>query len=618
MSIRRDNNIQTPNLGLYLGVSPTAIPRRAMKDCLNVRISQGSVDFDNLGWSNFPDDVTPVNLDGKPALLEESFLLRDKTIRTIFGNTTDLFVFDDLTGLLDYLTPRTETGTATVVNGSPVVVGVGTTWSTDVKVGDFFSFGAVGVTSQGAIWYKVLTVDNDLQLTLTTNYGEVSAGPSPYTIRQVMTGDIGTPWFTETFYNGDALGGPSAQGDRIYFTNGTDPVLAWDGVADVAYLPVLGNVETCKTLLRHKNKLIYGAPTTGGEFKKFSIRTSDIGKPEDTVTGEATELIVHDGPDGIQTMKAIGELIAIYSEKNITLAQSVTLPLVYLFRTVVTGYGPVSPRGVAVYPDFHDFVGADRQYRFNGATITPVNDHVWRDIVRRVTPLRNDFMLSHFDEERGELHWVTPLTQDVEVGINGTPEQAYVTHYMENVGDYAPDPHTRRELPALSMGSYRRQSTLTWNEISEEWQDFSYRWDDRFFHEQFPLTLFGTETGDIFILNGSTSKNGTLMDSYVRFARVSVGNVEFKGIVRRIYPFIKQQLGSVNEVRVRLYGSNTVDGVAVLLSDQGFSTGIPDERHFVTPRKSTRYAETEIGVDQSAFYYSLAGYALDTAPGGGR
>lgn len=616
MSIRKDNNVQTPNLGLYLGVSPTAIPRRAMKDCLNVRIDQGKVVFDNLGWAPFPDVANAINLDDKPALMIESFVLRNGSIRTIFGNTTDIFSYDDVTFLLAFLTPRYEVGDATVVNGSPVVAGTTTLWDANVKAGDFFSFNATE-TDPTAVWYEVLTVDSDMQITLTANFIEGSAGPADYTIRQVFTGDIETPWFTETFYNGAGLGGPSATGDRWYATNGRDPIIAWDGSADVVYLPNLGNVETCAVLLRHKNKMLYFAPTVGGSLEKFSMRTSDIGNPEDTVTGEAVELTVHDGPDQIQTAKVIGELIAIYSEKNITLAQSVSLPLVYLFRTVVTGYGPSSRRGVAVYPDFHDFVGSDRQYRFNGSTITPVNDHVWRDVIRRITPERNNFLLSYFDEERGELLWVTPLTTDADTE-GGPPEECFTNHYMEDVGDRAPDPHTRRNLPALVIGSYERQTTLTWDQISQEWEDFSYRWNDRFFFAKFPLTLFGDVNGDIFILNGSTTEDGTPMDNFVRFARVAVGSIEFKGIVKRIYPFIQQLLGSTDTVQVRLYGSDTVNGAATLLSDQSFSTGIPTEKHFVCPRKSARYVEVEIGVDQGVNFWSLVGYAIDTVPGSGR
>lgn len=618
MAIRRDNTIQTPNLGLYLGVAPTQMPRRGMVDCLNVRIKQGKVLFDSIGWSAFPSVAAAINLDLKPVLLIESFPLRNGSVRTVFGNTTDLFQYDDVAETVAFLTPRYEVGTALFTNGSAVVTGTGTLWNTasNAKPGDFISAGATE-TDPLAVWYEILTVDSDTQVTLTANFAQVTTLSIPYTIRKTFTGLVDDPWFTETFYNGSALGGPATTGDRMYFTNGIDAVVAWDGAADVVYTPALGNVDTCRDIIRHKNKLIYFVPTVGGSLELYSIRTSDIGKPEDTVNGEAAELIVYDGPDELIAIKLIGEQIALYGKASVTLAQSVSLPLIYVFRTVVNGYGPISTRGVAVYPDFHDFVGRDRQYRFNGATIMPVNDHVWRDVLRRIPPIRNGYLLNHFDEERGELLWVTPLTTDA-IPETGPPEICFTNHYMEDVGERSPDPFTRRELPALTIGSYARQTTLTWDQIAEQWQDFSYRWNDKFFFEQFPLTLFGDINGNIFTLNASTAKAGVLMDSFVRFARVSVGSIESNGIVKRIYPFIEQVVDSVDTVTVTLFGAKSIDGAASLLSAQNFQTGFTDQKIFVSPRASTRYAEVQVGIEQARNYWALSGYAIDTAPGSAR
>ena len=543
-------------------MAPTLVPKRGMKDCNNVRITQGKVVFDNLGWSEFPDDVTPLNLDGKPALLIKSFELRNGSTRTVFGNTTDLFQYIDLSGTVEYLTPITESGTATVTNGSAIVVGVGTTWTADVSVGDQFSFGA-SETDPTATWYTVLTVDNDLQITLTTNFAEASAGPAAYTIRNLFTGLISDPWFTEEFYNGSGLGGASATGDRLYFTNGVDPVSAWDGSAAQVYFPALGNVDTCVDLVRYKNKLIYVAPTVGGSFEKVSIRGSDIGQPEQTVTGEAVELVVKDSVDQLVRGLRLGEQLVLYGNKSITLAQNVSLPLVYVFRGVVVDYGPLSGRGIAAFPDFHDFVGADREYRFNGATAQPINDHVFRDVTRRITPERNGFLHSHIVDELGELMWAVPLTSDADAE-KGTTEQVFTTHYMENTGERNPQAFTKRELPALCFGEYKRETTLTWAQISAQWQNFNFRWNDQFFFAQFPIQLYGDELGNIFSLNTNTSKNGVAMDSFARFARVAVGTQETSAVIRRIYPYLEEIAASTDSVDIRLYGTNNLDGIATL------------------------------------------------------
>jgi hypothetical protein len=55
-------------------------------------------------------------------------------------------------------------GTVNVTNGSPVVAGAGTQWAANVTANDLFEIQGEGV------WYKILSVDSDIQITLTTNY----------------------------------------------------------------------------------------------------------------------------------------------------------------------------------------------------------------------------------------------------------------------------------------------------------------------------------------------------------------------------------------------------------------------------------------------------------------
>ncbi len=549
-------------------------------------------------------------------LLIESFELRAGSIKTVFGNTTDLFEYRDVQQDVRYLTPREEAGTVSITNGTPNLVGVGTTF-TNLKPGDQIHVGATTQRDPAAIWYEVLSVTNDLNLVLTTNYAETTAAGVAWTGRILFSGIIQNPWVAEPFYNGSALGGPSPTGDRLYLCNQIDEVVAWDGAIDQVYTPALANVQTCRHMKQHKNKMIFVAPTVSGTFAKYSIRTSDVGKPEDTVNGEAVELIVHDGPDELLAAFPIGEQLAIYAKESVTIAQSVALPLVYVFRTVINDYGPLSPRGIAVYPDFHDFIARDREYRFNGAGAVPINDHVWRDVIRQITPERNFFLHHHFIDEEGELVWCVPLTSDADT-TDGSSERAYITQFMEDVGERNPEAHTLRELPALVFGNYLRDTTLTWNQIQQQWQNFNYRWNDRFFFAQFPLTLFGDEAGDIFVYGGSTDKNGTAMDSFARFARVATGNVEQSAVIRRIYPYLEQIAGSTDLMTVRLYGTDTPDGIASLLSTQTLSRGMNTSTRFVSPRQSARYVEVWIGQTAERAYWGLAGYSIDTAPGAGR
>lgn len=606
--------VNAPNLGLYLGIPPLYVPERGLLDCLNVRINNGGIDKGTLGWGPFPDSDDPVNLDGKPVLLIELFTPRATPSKLILGNTTDLFVFNEGDSTVSYLTPRYETGTVDVTITDATVQGTGTAWLTELKAGDFISFGATGENDPTATWYEIDSITSDTELELTVPYAEASDTGIAYTARQTGTGDIRTPFFTETFF--DAVGvGVGSDGDRWYATNGVDPVVAWDGIADQVYLPNVGNVTTCVALKRFKNIMVYVAPTTSGEFRGFSVRTSDIGTPEDTVNGFASEFIVHDGPDQLLAAMEFGELLTLYSERHITLMQFVGGDVVFVLRTAVSGFGPKSSRAIAQFADHHKFIGADCQYMFDGARADPINKHVWRDIVRRISPQRLDMIHAHFDEENGELLWVVPLNSDADPD-DGAPEQAYAQHYLEDVGD-SPTPHTFRDLPATTTGYFQQSGSITFAELIDAWEEYNFRWNDQALQDAFPTSLFGDAEGNIWIMSSQDSQNGAAPVAYARFGRRPMGNSATKGTMKRVYPFIERTPDSVATLTVSVYGSPTTDGPATLLSESEFVLGVPDERHFVSPLVTARYTETLFGTE-TVGPWRLSGYDQDVVGAGER
>lgn len=613
MPRRKSTAVHSPNLGLYLGVPPLHVPSRGLLDCLNVRVRQGAIEKGTLGWGAFPDDDTPVNLDNKPVLLIELFTPRATPTKLIFGNTTDLFVFNEGDGSVSYLTPRYETGTISVTNGSPTVTGSGTTWSTNLKAGDFIHLGAADEIDPEEVWYEIDTVDSNTQVTLTTNFAETTLSGQPYTARQTFTGDIRTPFFTETFL--DAVDVSGTDGDRWYATNGVDPVVAWDGIADQVYVPNLSNVGTCVAMRRFKNIMVYIAPTTSGEFRGFSVRTSDIGEPEDTVNGFAAEFVVHDGPDQLLNGIEFGELMVLYSERHITLMQFVGGDVVFVLRTAVTGFGPKSSRAIAQFPDSHEFIGADCKYVFDGGRADMVDPHVWRDIVRRISPQRLDMIHAHFDEENGELIWILPLNSDTDPE-NGTPETAYVQHYLEDVGDN-PTPYTYRELPSLAAGYFQQSGSITFAELIDAWEEYNFRWNDQSLQDAFPISIFGDASGNIWIMSSQDSQNGTAPVAYARFGRRPLGNTTRKGTLKRVYPFVEQLVGSEANLTVSVYGADTPDGATTLKAELSFPLAISDEHHFVSPLVTARYSEVLFG-SETLGPWRLSGYDEDVVGAGER
>lgn len=607
--------ITNPNLGLYLGIPPASIPSRGLSACINVRVKQGKLVHDNLGWANFPNGANAINLDGRPVMLLDRFLLRDGVTKHVWANTTDLFEYDASSETVAYLTPRYETGTVEVTNGSTTVTGTGTSWSTELKAGDFIHVGATGQTDPAATWYRVDSVTSDTELELTVAYAEATSAGEAYTARVAMTGDLKNPLITERFYNAVNLT-VGSDGDRWYVANGVDPVMAWDGNDDQAYFPDLGDIESAVYLRRYSNVMMFVSPTVSGEVRQFSVRTSAIGEPENVVTGEASEFVVHDRAEQLYAAEPIGELLAFYAERSITLAQFVGPPLMFVFRPAVAGDGPVSSRAIATFPDAHYFMGVDTQYVFDGARAAPINTHVWREVMRRTTPIRYPMVQSFTDEENGDVLWSMPLTTDASPE-DGAPEEAYVHHYLEEVGQ-SPDPHTRRELPFTAFGKFTREDALTWDMLTDSWEEYNFRWNDKFFHAQYPMSLAGDADGNVFSLNTVNTKSGVEMDSYARFGRRALGNVETATVLRRVYPFVEQLTDPDATLNVRIYGTDSPDGKATLLADQLIYLALPDSRRFTNPRKAMRYVELEVGREATAGYWALYGYDLDATQGASR
>lgn len=616
---RTSRPVLRPNLGVYLGVSPLLVPERGLQACRNVRIVQGNIVRDNLGWSPWPNAAGQTNLDGKPVLFIGTFAPRLTPERVVLGNTTDLFTFDLSTDALEYLTPRVETGTATWTNASTTVTGQGTAWLSTVKLGDFFVGGA-GQNLPTASWRRVQGVNSDTSITLDAAPAD-SGTTAAYTIRSVFTGDSRTQFSVEPFFLADLVGpgAPENSGDRLYAANGVDPIVAWDGLADQVYRPDFGDVDSAQALVRYRNILMFLAPTIGGTFRPGTIRSSAIGQPENTVSLEATEIVATDGVGKMLAGRPLGELLAIYSERGITLAQFVGPPLIFVFRTAVTGFGPQSGRALFAFSAQHLFVGPDTLYAFDGVNAQPTDAHVWRDVIGRLSPLRREFLHTIVDEARGELLWATPLASDADP-LEGAPETAFTLHYLEAVGDRNPSAYTIRDFPSVAAGLVSGAAGgLTWDTAEGTWGVQSTRWNEQGSQPGAAVILFGDMSGNIWSLNTESGANGAPLPSFVRFPRRPLGDgTSRKGTIRRAYPFVAEQQGASHGLNVTVRTANAPDADAEVALAASYSLSDAQEPKFVPVRKSARYVEMEFGTTTTLLSWELLGYDLDIIRAGER
>src|SRR5688572_29619512 len=106
---RADTAVISPNLGLYLGMSPLSVPAKAVKDGFNFRIKDGKLTNRNLGWEQF----SQVTFNG-PIILLDRLVLRGIGFKTVVGTPTDIYEYDPDTDDAFFLTPIYAVGTVNV------------------------------------------------------------------------------------------------------------------------------------------------------------------------------------------------------------------------------------------------------------------------------------------------------------------------------------------------------------------------------------------------------------------------------------------------------------------------------------------------------------------------
>lgn len=582
------------NRGLFLDRPVSKIPKGGLISCNNVRISKGKIIRDNMGWSKFFSSGQL--LDG-PVTLVDNFFESGGSQFLIFGTTKSLYQFDSVADKAIYINPVYVTGTVTSNTASTAVTGVGTLWDTTVagrknaKAGDDIFLGTANEDDPTlADWGTILTVNSDTSITLTAN-APVTVAAQPHTITQKFSGNIKNSWDTEIFYKANV-----GNEDTWYGTNGVDDVVKWNGVdATVTRLNGLG--FTCLVLQAKSNLMVYGNLTVAGEVRPKSIRNSDTGDPEEVVTGLAAENVIDDGVDDILNIFLIGDNMAIYSGRSITLAQFVGSPAIWAFRKVIEGIGPLSSRAIVDFGDTHEFLGPDSQYEFDGLSITEINGHIWRNVIKRRGPNRLALIQSHINEENGDLIWTIPLATDPGSDEFGAPTTAFVQHYLEepkqivrgNISN-AETPFTQRDMIMTASGFFERSATIKFSDISTQWNENNQRWNDSFFQAAFPFNLFGDELGNIFILAEADSKNGVSISSAFRIGRFVAVDGRFKALMQRIYPFFEQIVGTVTTT---VFNSDTYDGPATQVFTGVFDMELLEDATFISVFKQCRFYEIE-------------------------
>lgn len=601
MASKKSTAVVNPNLGLFYDRAPLAMNPRMLQDGLNFRVKQGLLSNLNMGW----DEFLTVSLNG-PVVMIADFVITGGSEKLVFATYTDLYQFVSA-GVVHYITPRYETGT--VARSGTTVTGSGTTFTTNVKPGDQIHFGSAGIVDPTSSWDIIVSVTDNTHL-VTVGSGTISSGN--YTVRKLFTGGLENVWQFDTFQNANPSGV-----NELWMTNGQDAIVRWNGSSTQVENMSSQIGFTAVSLRVYDDMMIFVNVLQSGVSKPTDMLNSDTGKPQNVgslSSGVSNQFKAHPGTEPILRIEPLGQSIVFYSnESRITLAQFVGSPLFFIFQQVSATVGIVSSNALANFGNYHEFVGPTTQYYFDGSTIKPSNEHVWREILRQQDPSRIGVTFAYIDQQNADVIWSIPASSDIDPNSGATV--AYGEHYLEQPGANLPTPYSKRTFPFLSIGVFKRAAGLTWDQITTQWQNTSFRWNDRFFAPGFPLILVGDKNGMIYTLNTNQSANGAAMNTFVKFGRRALFDGRVRGLLTRVYPFVTQ---FVSPITVTIQMSDSGKGNAMITDTQVFDQNQPEGSHFTVHYRRGRYFELTLASNAVNAPWEVAGYDTDTRPGGMR
>lgn len=621
--------------GLYTDRDRFDIPSRGLAVALNVRIRDNNLTNAGLGWVRFTAGNTPDTITGMAELFD-----RVGSRVLLVGTDKDLLEYDVSGDLLLYLTPRYQTGTAAATGTA--VTGVGTLWNTAdanregqiaVQAGDMISFGAADARGLAGPWYEIDSVGSDTGLVLTTAV-PAPIGAGPYTIRQRFGGLLGLPWYFEMFPDAQgtlatpANGGSRAAGDDIAYASNGSAILSFQIGEDEAARLDLGH--SAKVLLIHKNKMLHGNLVVAGTSFPANMRSSVDTEPENfSGTGAAEIAVVTSPTQEIVGMRELGDTVAIYCRTfdnqrgALIQLQEVEIPIIWALRVVSPSVACVSGRAIVDLGNFHEFLGIDGAYAYDGVQIIEHASHALKDRIRDLDGSRLDQAIAFHDYENGEINWIMPRDSDA-----GTiPSLAMLEHYRERHGNQHPVPFTERDLPATATCYFTQTEALAFDDFSEDFDEVSLLWSSRSGGSGFPALLFARET-EIQQLGDYNTQRNPLFGLDIPYGSRATTNFRpairrsaglLKGLIHSVIPQVANAGGNDGSIRIVVLNREEKLGEVSGVSSQLFPLDL--SQRFLSIRKLSRYYALSFRSQSSypnAVVWWLKGYTVRIAQAGER
>lgn len=276
-------------------------------------------------------------------------------------------------------------------------------------------------------------------------------------------------------YFGTSVYLPRADLNLAVFTNGVDPLFAWNGPPTTTF-STLSQAPIAKDIALFDNRPV------AWNIKEFSTANRFVtrmawpvsGDPEDwTGVGSGTDDLVDMRGAGTRIFATADELV-FGSTRELWRGRRIGLPFVFEFQPLSKEIGMAHPRAAIQTPDGIFWLHSDYMvYQFAGGTITPVGAPIQRELHETLLDRDTAFFTNHSDIRQLSLWYSadanypnraftfntlngtwTPqrTTQRLAIGFSGQPSSSATT-WNALVGAFAVQPFTYQQLLGVGTNS---------------------------------------------------------------------------------------------------------------------------------------------------------------------
>lgn len=419
---------------------------------------------------------------------------------------------------------------------------------------------------------------------------------------------ITPPSWTNPFVGLNGITGETING-LAYVNDGVNTPVYWDGVVTnlAADLPDWPANTTCRAMRPYKFFLVAMNIKSGTGIDEDLIQWSGAappGLPPQSWTTGPTSLagsnVIGDITGPIIDGKALRDDFIIYKQGSTHLMQYVEGAEVFSFRTLFTTAGMLTRNAVADVRGRHFVLSDGDVIVHDGQSIESIIDaQNRRTLFSLLDPTNFEAAFAVYNDEADEILFCIPRTGETACSLAAVYDLKSGRWGFRDLPDVR---HAQRGIYTAAIEG----TDQTWDADTEVWDLDTTTWNQLALGDATTAVIMASKSNNkLYQLDTSNTADGSNINSLVVRESMDLGSPNVSKVVRRIWPKIKANPGTVVNVRV---GAQTELGEGVLYSNPvPFTVGTDQS---VGALARGKFISVEFGSD-GANPWELSGYEIE-------